>query len=287
MIDILKRLLRLPAAVSCALALSACGLTLDSAERSTAPGGAFEAGLHAAYLDLARAEYDEADYRDADSFARRALALSRGGSVAPDAAEARRLPADSVGELTDARARLTAALDKSAATKAPDLAASAQANFDCWIQEQEENRQPADIAACRSGFMTAMASVDEALAPPPEPAPEPAPPPEAPRVWTILFDFDSAGLDADARGVVARILSGWAMKPDAIVVTGHTDAAGPARYNQDLSERRAAAVGQALEEGGIDPGRITAVGKGEAEPAVPTADGVRESQNRRVTVDVE
>lgn len=67
-----------------------------------------------------------------------------------------------------------------------------------------------------------------------------------------------------------------------VEVSGHTDSAGNAAYNQDLSQRRANTVREYLANAGIDAGRLSAQGYGEAEPIADngTADG--RSQNRRV-----
>lgn len=68
------------------------------------------------------------------------------------------------------------------------------------------------------------------------------------------------------------------------MATGHTDTSGSAIYNEDLSERRATAVKDALVLQGIPADSITTVGKGKTDPLVPTEDGVREPQNRRVEI---
>ena len=82
--------------------------------------------------------------------------------------------------LSAARERLVAALAGGAADKDPANAARAQVMFDCWMQEQEENFQPAHIAACRDGFTDAMGIVEAALKPAPAPvAAKPAPQPVA------------------------------------------------------------------------------------------------------------
>ncbi len=266
-----------------ALALGACGLNLRTAQHTTAPDAAFEAALHGGYLNLAQSEYDEADYYDSDAFAERAITLARGDAVAPEEIGARMLPEGSVAELSEARGRLVTALDDDAGSGIPEATARAQTMFDCWMQEQEENRQPHDIARCRSGFLAAMAAVESALAP----APPPPPVVEAPRLYAVLFDFDSAALTEAARNVIDAVLGDWGLKTETFAVTGHTDTAGPARYNQALSEARAENVRDALQEGGIRAARLTATGVGETGLAVPTADGVDEPGNRRVTVEVE
>ena len=64
----------------------------------------------------------------------------------------------------------------------------------------------------------------------------------------------------------------------------HADRSGPENYNMALSLRRANAVKDALVREGVPATAISVVGKGETQPLVPTADGVREPQNRRVEI---
>ena len=69
-----------------------------------------------------------------------------------------------------------------------------------------------------------------------------------------------------------------------IVVTGHTDTVGSVLYNQKLSDRRAAAVKAELQSLGVDSNVIVATGVGKNGLLVPTANGVREAQNRRAEI---
>ena len=82
-------------------------------------------------------------------------------------------------------------------------------------------------------------------------------------------------------GVVAQTL---ASNPDSrVVVEGHTDSIGDPKYNLWLSQRRAEAVRQLLiDQHGVNPSQISAVGRGEESPVANnrTADGRR--LNRRV-----
>ena len=69
-----------------------------------------------------------------------------------------------------------------------------------------------------------------------------------------------------------------------IVATGYTDLSGTPHYNLKLSERRAESVKAELVRLGVPARVITTIGMGEADPLVPTKDGVREPQNRRVEI---
>jgi OOP family OmpA-OmpF porin len=103
--------------------------------------------------------------------------------------------------------------------------------------------------------------------------------------YLVFFDFDSSQLTADAQSIVATAAAdALAGGSPSLNVTGHTDRSGSDAYNQALSIRRATAVQNALIAGGVPAGIIVIRGAGESEPLVPTADGVREPQNRRVEI---
>ena len=61
---------------------------------------------------------------------------------------------------------------------------------------------------------------------------------------------------------------------------------GAASYNMGLSIRRAEAVRAALVSQGMFESDISVIGLGEEDPLVATADGVREPQNRRVSIEL-
>jgi len=102
---------------------------------------------------------------------------------------------------------------------------------------------------------------------------------------TVPFDFDSAAINTAGQKVIDWVLSEYSKHPDDyIAVTGYADRAGSEKYNMALSLRRANAVRAALIAGGVSAERITVAGRGESEPAVPTADGIREAVNRYVLI---
>lgn len=121
--------------------------------------------------------------------------------------------------------------------------------------------------------------------PPPAPPAPPAPAPEIQRSFQVFFDFDKSTVtDAAAAVIKAAAAAIKAGNVVQITVTGHTDTVGSAKYNQALSERRAASVKSALIAEGVASGEITTLGVGKTGLLVPTADGVREPQNRRAEI---
>ncbi|WP_120495974.1 OmpA family protein [Kiloniella sp. EL199] len=266
-----------------AVTLSACADRYQMASDAEPTGSSFTRELYKGYVGLSGDEKSEKDWTDSNLFADKALASADGKVVAPEEVANWDLGAEFVDDLSAAHDRLSAALANGAADIAPTSAASAQVMFDCWIQEQEENIQPDHIAACRDGFLAAMAKVDAAMAPKPKaPAPAPA---AAPAPYAIYFDFDSDVLTVDAQAEVSVIVA--AVKkhsPSKVIVAGHTDTAGSSEYNQNLANRRAAAVVTALESHGVSASIVQSQGVGENAPAVDTGDGISEYRNRRVIV---
>jgi OmpA-OmpF porin, OOP family len=125
-------------------------------------------------------------------------------------------------------------------------------------------------------------------APPPPvvvpPAP-PAPPPVTRRVFLVFFDWDRDTITPDGMRIVQQAAEAFrAGAPVQIQVTGYTDASGSAGYNQRLSERRANNVANALARFGVPRQAMVVSGRGKNDQRVPTADGVREPQNRRVEI---
>ena len=114
-----------------------------------------------------------------------------------------------------------------------------------------------------------------AAAPPPPPVP--APPPAPRRVSfsaDTLFAFDRSEIRPQGKVALdqfAHDLGGTHF--DSISVEGHTDRLGSQAYNQKLSVRRAEAVKSYLvSAGGVDAGRISAVGMSESQPVTKPED---------------
>jgi len=259
---------------------------INNLRGADATGDAFTRQLTGEYRQITLFEADEMmDWRDAGRFARTGLRAADGEVVPPEAIEDWDLPEAYVGIMTASRAELVGLLDASARTKHPELAGTAQGRFDCWIEQQEENRQPDHIKACRDGFQEAIDALNVAMAPKPMPKAEPTPMPMAPETFVVHFAFDSTELTAASDTVLDNAMrTAKKMGAEDLAVTGHTDRVGPEEYNLDLSLRRASAVLDALVARGANPAAISLAGRGEAEPVVPTADGVSEPANRRVEI---
>jgi OmpA-OmpF porin, OOP family len=121
--------------------------------------------------------------------------------------------------------------------------------------------------------------------PPPVPVSEPAPPPPPTPIFLVFFDWDRADITPAGHGVVQQAANAYKAGGSVrIQVTGYTDLSGSAGYNQRLSVRRANNVATELAGLGVARSDMTISGRGEADPRVPTPQGVREPQNRRVEI---
>ena len=100
----------------------------------------------------------------------------------------------------------------------------------------------------------------------------------------ILFDINSAVLKPESYGSLKDISDVLKDNPTTQVkIIGHTDSDGDAAQNLSLSQKRAAAVKDALVKiFGIDPSRLLTDGKGSTQPVAPNTSATGKAQNRRV-----
>jgi outer membrane protein OmpA-like peptidoglycan-associated protein len=122
------------------------------------------------------------------------------------------------------------------------------------------------------------------VAPPP---PTPAGPSAPPKQFIVFFGYNKYSLTSEAQRVIGEaVASAKEGSTASILITGHTDTMGTPAYNQRLSMRRSNTVKAEMVRQGIPAGAITSTGRGETELLVQTADGVKEPQNRRATIDL-
>jgi OOP family OmpA-OmpF porin len=274
----MKKTLR-NSSVLLAIFLAGCaGSTLDYSDlrKLDVQGQDFNSALSREYKTFALYENDEmGDWNDASHFKKKAFLVALGRNTEPEVLEERTLPWDNRPELASARRRLVKALDSGGRAITPKKAARAQASFDCWVEQQEEDFQPDDIAKCRKAFYKAVWHVEEGL----------AVAAASPDAFTIFFKFDSADLVPDQAGTLNAIATASKLgKEVRLLVSGHSDRAGPKGYNLVLSKLRALSIENALLRHGVSQDLIAVTARGEAQPRVITPDGIREPRNRRVEI---
>ena len=101
----------------------------------------------------------------------------------------------------------------------------------------------------------------------------------------VVFDAGKASLQPSALTAIDRLAQLLGVYPERSVrIEGHTDSVGDAAANQELSERRAAAVRDALLARGVDAARIEAVGYGATHPIANNRTEGGRQKNRRIEI---
>lgn len=103
--------------------------------------------------------------------------------------------------------------------------------------------------------------------------------------YTVYFDFNKSNLTAEQQKTINKLIQDVnTYHPTQITVTGHTDTAGSAEYNQHLSAKRADTVSKALSSQNVASFYLNEAALGEQDLAVATPDNTKLSSNRRVVV---
>jgi outer membrane protein OmpA-like peptidoglycan-associated protein len=101
----------------------------------------------------------------------------------------------------------------------------------------------------------------------------------------VLFATDSADLTATGMANVRKLAQVMMQNPDrSVSVEGFTDSTGTSAHNQELSQRRAASVAQALTSMGVAADHVATRGYGEAYPVASNDSAANRQLNRRVEI---
>lgn len=298
------KLVRSIVALAGVLLLAACSgyssnNAVEALNAADAVGSPFTQALAREYRIMANYEQNQMyDYPDALHFARKGLAAAGGEVVLPEVLDDWDLDDKYLKDLAASRTRLVGLMDNGAREMAPEQAAIAQARFDCWVEQQEEDWQVDEIAACRKDFADAMRilnatmgkkvkQVEEEMAAAAPKAVKKEPTPIEQALFLVFYDWDKSAITAGGNDVLAAVSKEVMNRADeisSIVIVGHTDSSGPKGYNQKLSMRRAQAAKDGLVAMGIDAAKIRVEARGENDLLVKTNDNVREPANRRAEI---
>lgn len=147
------------------------------------------------------------------------------------------------------------------------------------VVDGEDFQKHTTSLGVRYAFAAPLAAGPVAPSPPVQPSPP------MPSEFLVFFGFNKSSLTPQAMATVRKAaVAATQLGTANIRVMGHTDRSGSVSYNKALSLRRAGAVKKALVTEGVMGSAISIAGRGESEPIRPTADGVREPQNRRVQI---
>ncbi len=101
---------------------------------------------------------------------------------------------------------------------------------------------------------------------------------------TVLFQVDKASLLAEGHRKINEFAGVIQQDNRMVLIAGHADSTGGEAYNDNLSERRAYTVREALIEEGIDSERLIVSAFGEKQPIASNATALGRKKNRRVEI---
>ena len=104
-------------------------------------------------------------------------------------------------------------------------------------------------------------------------------------VTMVFFDWGKPDVRSDDQAVLDQVAAAFRGRPGRhLRLAGHSDRSGSQAVNRAGGLKRAQAVRMELEKRGIPRNAMSVTSFGEDRPLVPTEDGVREVQNRRVVI---
>ena len=194
------------------------------------------------------------------------------------------------GSVTGGAAAAQAILGAAIPVGVPGLAVTAEYRFLATLEDTTftQNRVKVNVGnEYNHSFLVGLRYAFNSTAPAPVAAPAPiaAPAPAAARTYLVFFDWDRADLTARARQIIAEAAQASThVQLTQIEVSGYADRTGTAQYNLALSRKRADNVASELVRLGVPKNAIAIQAFGDTHLLVPTAEGVREPQNRRVEI---
>lgn len=250
--------------------------------------------------ELADAQKQEELAKSAIARAKQVIALqgkmadSKGGAEARDAInaalaalkDAERVDAGEYAKakFDEAESKLKAATEalgegktkkaKSLAEEAETVAASAKAEAE---PKYAANRQERDRTAAQRELFDTLSSIGAVNASIVEGGVQ----------VTIVgaFEHNSVDIKSDMQAVFAKIAdAAKAYSSISLVIEGHTDSKGKSSQNLQLSDARANSVMSYLASKGVAPGRMSALGKGSAEPVAENKSKEGRAKNRRIEI---
>lgn len=271
------------------LLITSCA-NLDKLKKKPIHGNNFNDELSRNYLKFADSEAKQFDWRDSNHFAKKGLQAAKGQNVMPEELAKWNLTKEHRAELTHARAELISSLTDSNKAIFPKEAANAQAFFDCWVEEQEENWQEGRIVYCKKHYQDAIAQLHHVIKRsevPKEVVVNVQKEKQEEKIehnYIVYFNFDKSHINKSEHQALINAIEAHRKLGKKIHLDGYADDTGLDEYNDKLSLRRAESVKQYLINMGLSEDSFKVHYHGKHHLAVKTAHGVKERLNRRVEI---
>lgn len=249
--------------ISALMLMAACDTTsYDELQTTEATAGEFSKALRNEYRIFAKSEIDQYDWPDQQLIAKKGLQAARGARPLPEEPKNWNIEKEAQDDLLNSRKNLIHWLNTDARFKEPNRSARAQASFDCWVEQKEENWQIEHINTCKDGTALAL-----------------------PDITRISFAFDKFSIGPASLEHLRKVALDWQNDPsEFLLLQGHTDQVGDKPYNYTLSKKRAEAVKRSLLAFGVPKDQIYMELWGKTRPRAELSDDSKPISNRRVEI---
>lgn len=299
------------------LALSSCinaKPNLEVARNTAIPNNPFNDALRTGYIDLSEAQWLERDNEDSKRYAQKATIAAKGFVPDMEALYTRKLTIKDLNELLGAKYFIESAFVNGMKEQIPTVAASAQVNFDCWVEIAEEGIEKHPDNLCKEKVMKASAAMSqrldamkkrereiaeqrkqEALAQKEAEFKQQLAKEKArlrkkynkmPQPAVIFFGFNQTNLDIKALGLLEKVAKDIEVfRPRKVIISGNADNVGSYDYNMRIALKRAQVVADHLvSRYGISPGILDVKAYGKNNPRQKHNDATQDIRNRYVEI---
>lgn len=274
----------------------------------------YHQALASTYKEFADKKANSMDWLDSKYFSEKSRDSLLGKDIQPERLDHWDIPERYIQPAGQARERLLLLLNEDNKNNRPRETAKLLTSFDCWLEGLEKMSHLEDTEACMATFVGQAEKMESMGFASPEPlrsdnmemthAPMLQPADVTPQpmhqknamnngkpsddsTYVVFFRFDKYNIDNTAKVVLKDVVKTANETPDyAIDLAGHTDSAGPKKYNMELSKKRTNSVADYLVKDGIKKESVTQKYYGETMPVVKTKDGKALKANRRVVINI-
>jgi OOP family OmpA-OmpF porin len=268
------------ASMLAALLIGGCaGIGVQKLAQTQPQGTLFTIALAKEYLDFSSRESSQFyDQISASYFARKGLDAAIGVVVPPETLDRWSIPAHAQAEMQASRDRLLEAINTPTTADVSSELASAQVNFDCWIEEQDENRQPENIAFCRNRYLDALSQAEQKIA-----AAQSGKNLLPTSPYNVFYKIGQTDVPVEANRVLDQLIALMKQINDyRMVIDGHADKTGPSVKNLAISDQRATKMKSAIVLKGAADEKIKTFAHGDS--GSTSKKGTSNARDRRVDI---
>ena len=274
----------------------------------------FKDNLLRGYLEYSDSLWAAGNKEKAVYYGRKASAISTNLDPEMENLYNREIDIQPLNDLLGAKYFLEAAQVQGLKNIAPDVAAKAQVNFDCWVETADNNSKNIPQNSCKADFegerivvadildsmklnemenrrilkeqLAREAEIEAAKKFERKLATQEQQLSKLPEYSLIFFRYNDTKLGVTGKGILDKVAKDIEIfRPGKVVISGHADKTGSYNYNMQLAMKRGQAMANYLvEQHGISPSLLDVKAYGENDPRVYKNKIKKDVRNRYVRV---